>query len=152
MRLGPKTGAVYPVIAGLREGEKVVTHGAFTLDADLQIRGGLSMMTVSDDTGEGPYDQIVEIAEADKLEIGRALTKYLALHEALAADDLAGAKAASEALRLAAEAIVPTKPPEFRDAWMPIKRQLLGHTKEVLRPWMRHVFHFASYPSKSPQF
>jgi Cu(I)/Ag(I) efflux system membrane fusion protein len=131
VRLGPKTGAVYPVIAGLREGEKVVTHGAFTLDADLQIRGGLSMMTVSDDTGEGPYDQIVEIAEADKLEIGRALTKYLALHEALAADDLAGAKAASEALRLAAEAIVPTKPPEFRDAWMPIKRQLLGHTKHL---------------------
>jgi len=131
VRLGPKTGAVYPVIAGLREGERVVTHGAFTLDADLQIRGGRSMMALSDDTDEGPYDQIVEVSEGEKLQIGKALTSYLRLHEALATDDLSGAKAASEALRLAAEAIVPTTPPEFRDAWMPIQRQLLGHTAHL---------------------
>src|SRR5690606_28037673 len=45
VRLGPRTGAVYPVVAGLGEGERVVTRGAFALDADLQIRGGASMLS-----------------------------------------------------------------------------------------------------------
>ena len=48
VRLGHKTGEVYPVVAGLREGERVVTNGAFSLDADLQIRGGRSMMAQAD--------------------------------------------------------------------------------------------------------
>ncbi len=42
--LGSKMGDQYPVISGLSEGERVVIHGAFVLDADLQIRGGESMM------------------------------------------------------------------------------------------------------------
>tara|TARA_R110002096_G_scaffold434832_1_gene658033 strand:+ start:7526 stop:9409 length:1884 start_codon:yes stop_codon:yes gene_type:complete len=131
VRLGPKTGAVYPIIAGLREGERVVTHGAFTLDADLQIRGGRSMMTLPDDTGASPFDQIVEVSDADKLKLGGVLTSYLELHEALASDNLASAKAASEALHSAAETIVPNNPPDFRDAWMPIQRQLLAHAEHL---------------------
>ena len=49
-------GDLYPVLAGLREGERVVIHGAFAIDADLQIQGGDSMMTVPDDE-EAPNDQ-----------------------------------------------------------------------------------------------
>ncbi len=51
VQLGPLSDDLYPVVSGLREGERVVTEGAFALDADLQIRGGASMMTLPDDTG-----------------------------------------------------------------------------------------------------
>ena len=49
-------GDLYPVLAGLREGERVVVHGAFAIDADLQIQGGDSMMTVPDDN-DAPSDE-----------------------------------------------------------------------------------------------
>ncbi len=56
VQLGPKAGAVYPVLNGLAEGERVVVHGAFAIDADLQIRGGPSMMSRPDPEidGEAP--------------------------------------------------------------------------------------------------
>lgn len=47
--LGPRTGEFYPVLDGLAEGERVVVRGAFVIDADLQIRGGASMMSRDDD-------------------------------------------------------------------------------------------------------
>jgi len=53
--LGPRMGDLYPVLAGLQDGERVVIHGAFAIDADLQIRGGDSMMKVPDD-GDTPEE------------------------------------------------------------------------------------------------
>ncbi len=44
IELGPKAGKHYVVMSGLEEGEIVVSRGAFTIDADLQIRGSQSMM------------------------------------------------------------------------------------------------------------
>jgi len=49
--LGSRMGDLYPVLAGLAEGERVVVHGAFAIDADLQIRGGASMMNLPGDEG-----------------------------------------------------------------------------------------------------
>jgi len=49
--LGSRMGDLYPVLAGLQDGERVVIHGAFALDADLQIQGGDSMMSLTDDNG-----------------------------------------------------------------------------------------------------
>ena len=43
--LGPKAGEYYLVKQGLSEGERVVTRGAFKIDAELQIRAKPSMMT-----------------------------------------------------------------------------------------------------------
>lgn len=50
--LGARMGEQYPVLDGLQAGERVVIEGAFAIDADLQIRGGGSMMTLEDDHGE----------------------------------------------------------------------------------------------------
>src|SRR5690606_16885426 len=66
VRLGPRAGDVYPVVAGINEGERVVTRGAFVLDADLQIRGGASMMTQPDDTDQGPWDQAIELPASQR--------------------------------------------------------------------------------------
>jgi Cu(I)/Ag(I) efflux system membrane fusion protein len=43
--LGPRAGDYYVVKYGLAEGERVVTRGAFKLDAELQIQAKPSMMT-----------------------------------------------------------------------------------------------------------
>jgi Cu(I)/Ag(I) efflux system membrane fusion protein len=42
--LGPRAGEFFIVESGLREGERVVTKGAFKIDSDLQIKGQRSMM------------------------------------------------------------------------------------------------------------
>jgi Cu(I)/Ag(I) efflux system membrane fusion protein len=52
--LGARMGDLYPVLTGLREGERVVIHGAFAIDADLQIQGGASMMNLENPSEEHP--------------------------------------------------------------------------------------------------
>ena len=131
VKLGPKTGEFYPVIAGLQEGDRVVTHGAFTLDADLQIRGGRSMMAAPDDSSDGPLDSIVEVPKEHEAALQVAIGSYLAIHEALAADDLPAAKSAAEKLGQSAQSLDPKSPAIFRDAWSPLRRQLVSHSKHL---------------------
>ncbi|MCA9570045.1 MAG: efflux RND transporter periplasmic adaptor subunit [Myxococcales bacterium] len=87
VRLGPRLGDVYPVVAGLSEGERVVSRGAFALDADLQIKGGPSMMSLTDDAGPGPWDEVVQLQPADRARLAPVLEAYLGVQRALAADD-----------------------------------------------------------------
>jgi YHS domain-containing protein len=43
-KLGPRTGDYFPVIAGLKEGDRVVTRGNFLLDSQFQITGKASLL------------------------------------------------------------------------------------------------------------
>ncbi len=44
IHLGPRAGDSYVVLHGLKEGESVVTQGAFKIDASIQILAKPSMM------------------------------------------------------------------------------------------------------------
>lgn len=44
VKLGPVAGDYYPVIEGLKEGEKVVTSGNFLIDSQMQLAGKPSLM------------------------------------------------------------------------------------------------------------
>ncbi|HSE50527.1 MAG TPA: efflux RND transporter periplasmic adaptor subunit [Terriglobales bacterium] len=44
VRLGEATDGYYPVLSGLKEGESVVTRGAFMIDSQTRITGGMSGM------------------------------------------------------------------------------------------------------------
>ncbi len=44
IELGPSLGESYVVISGLSEGEAIVTHGTFSVDAAAQLEGKPSMM------------------------------------------------------------------------------------------------------------
>ena len=99
VRLGPAMGAFYPVTAGLREGEHVVVHGAFALDADLQIRGGASMMSTIADRDGDPWHAAVAIDSMAKASLGKIVDAYLATQQALANDDLRAASEAAGDLR-----------------------------------------------------
>ncbi|TPV93984.1 MAG: efflux RND transporter periplasmic adaptor subunit [Myxococcales bacterium FL481] len=53
VQLGRPVGGQVPVLEGLAAGERVVTNGAFVIDADLQIRGGDSMMRRAEEPDPG---------------------------------------------------------------------------------------------------
>ncbi|MDF1663471.1 MAG: efflux RND transporter periplasmic adaptor subunit [Planctomycetota bacterium] len=94
--LGPRVGQYYIVKSGVKEGDEIVTHGAFKIDSALQIQAKPSMM--SPDSGAEDHsnheheakDASIEIAEEMKADLRRAfatiLTNYLAIQESLAAD------------------------------------------------------------------
>ncbi|MDD9932980.1 MAG: efflux RND transporter periplasmic adaptor subunit [Myxococcales bacterium] len=101
VELAARRGPVYPVLSGLSPGERVVTHGAFAIDAELQLRGGASMMAADGDA----HAARAHGATAANAESMRAIVEgYLAMQQALADDDLARTRAAAAALAQAAAA------------------------------------------------
>lgn len=127
VRLAPRIGDVFPVVAGLSEGERVVTYGAFALDADLQIRGGQSMMMGGDDSTPGPYELAIEVpAEWDDA-LEPVVAAYLEIQGQLADDQLEGARTAARDLVTAVDSIALTEPDDAREAWQPIAQHLRMH-------------------------
>jgi len=91
VRLGPLSGNYYPVLDGLKEGERVVESGAFVLDSDLQIRGGRSMMAMPDDL-ERARSAAIDVDASFREGLAPIYQSYLALQKALSSDDLEAAK------------------------------------------------------------
>ena len=109
--LGARVGEHYPVLTGLEQGERVVVYGAFILDADLQLRGGLGMMSRPDDTERGERAEPLDVSEAYHQGVRPVVEAYLQIQEALAADELEPAR---QAARRALEAARDFEPPESR--------------------------------------
>ncbi len=131
VRLGPRLGDVYPVVAGLSEGERVVTRGAFALDADLQIRGGPSMMASSDDSQAGAWDDVIHLAPAERQLLSPVVAAYLDVQGALADDDLPKAKTAAAALARAAGLVELKRLREAEKAWAELATALKGHGQHI---------------------
>ncbi len=130
IRVGPKAGPVYPVLSGLREGERVVTHGAFLLDADLQLAGGRSMMTLADDRSAEAAPEL-PVTAAFLETVAPVMLAYLEGQERFVEDDLEGAKAALSRL---AEAVNDIEPPGSRavlEAWRKTASVLSGHARKA---------------------
>lgn len=114
--LGPRSGDFYIVESGLREGELVVTNGAFKIDADLQIKGKKSMMNpdaikqtgghqhgdsggMKGEPSGGEMEDHSKHSSAKELKplpekLAPIVDAYLNLSEALASDDLSGSQGA----------------------------------------------------------
>ena len=122
VELGPRMGELYPVVAGLAAGERVVVHGAFAIDADLQIRGGASMMSAAADAdasasaaGDGAR---IELRGPAREQLAAVLQAYLAMQVALADDEWKQAQAAGSRLRDAAKAVKPEG--QAAETWKPM--------------------------------
>jgi Cu(I)/Ag(I) efflux system membrane fusion protein len=131
VRLGPRAGDVYPVVAGLVEGERIVIRGAFVLDADLQIRGGTSMMMGPDDNDEGLWDQAIDLPSSERSKLRPVVVAYLELQRALSADDLPGAKQAAESLVKNTAPVSLEKPANAKEAWPALARDLGQHAQHI---------------------
>ncbi|MEM6926011.1 MAG: efflux RND transporter periplasmic adaptor subunit [Myxococcota bacterium] len=127
VRLGPRLGDVYPVVSGLSRGERVVSRGAFALDADLQIRGGHSMMSAPDDAAEGP--EPTTLSPAQRGALAPVLHTYLDVQRGLAEDDHTAAHRAAEALRAAIDAVA--LPTAIEPTWTPLAERLDAHAAQV---------------------
>jgi Cu(I)/Ag(I) efflux system membrane fusion protein len=125
VQLGPRAGDVYPVVTGLSEGEAVVIHGAFALDADLQIRGGHSMMTMEDDADRAARHPI-PVPHEFLAGLEPVVSSYLELHEALRSDDLEKAKHVAAQLAEAAKKFDPRSPEEARKVWDAISDKIFA--------------------------
>jgi membrane fusion protein, copper/silver efflux system len=127
VRLGPKAGPVYPVLAGLSEGERVVSQGAFVVDADLQLQGGRSMMTLDDDAVETTPSVPVTPERLALLE--PVVATYLIAQEALAADELDLARKRLDELAVVANDVEMTGPQSTRSAWQSVASGVIGHAR-----------------------
>jgi Cu(I)/Ag(I) efflux system membrane fusion protein len=112
IKLGPRAGGHYLVLDGLKEGERVVTHGNFKIDSELQIRGRPSMMSAPDNVHTSPPPAVaveksngvpsrgpVEGVPASfGQQIAPIVRDYLGLVDGLAGDDFPRAKVAATAM------------------------------------------------------
>jgi Cu(I)/Ag(I) efflux system membrane fusion protein len=129
VELGPRAGTWYPVLSGLELGDRVVTRGAFVLDADLQIKGGASMMTRDDDQDRRRSAPIENVPEPLARHLAAVVTGYLAVQEALAADDLERARGLSKELLQAvvhASAVVPER---LQEHWNDLSHDLDAYAR-----------------------
>ncbi|MCB1183065.1 efflux RND transporter periplasmic adaptor subunit [bacterium] len=117
--LGPRAGDHYLVVAGLDEGEEVVTRGSFKIDSALQILAQPSMMNPlagesAPDHDHAGMDMAPAAVPGDRVRVdpfdapacfgaglGAVVDAYYPLQEALAGDDDTAARAAAAAVATA---------------------------------------------------
>ena len=132
VKLGGRRGDVYPVLEGLEYGERVVTHGAFRIDADLQLRGGESLMTRSGAQEEGESaPEAVEVTEASREALATLMAAYLDAQEAFARDDLGSAQGHAGRLMATAEGLE-LEPAAAEALWVGMRGEVLAHGRVLL--------------------
>lgn len=129
VRLGPRAGPLYPVLAGLAEGERVVSEGAFLVDADLQLRGGGSMMTRDDDEADRAAMLVVTPQMLAALQ--PVVEHYLESSRTLAADEIDVARGHLGMLAEATTQVEATGPKQTRQAWSELASSLSGHARHA---------------------
>lgn len=98
VRLGVETGnSMVEIISGLKPGEMVVTSGQFLIDSESKIREALAKMIKGDLASEQQVTaEVAGISSLDELpvavaeKLNTALTHYMAIGDALAADTTEG--------------------------------------------------------------
>ncbi|WP_209330720.1 efflux RND transporter periplasmic adaptor subunit [Lunatimonas salinarum] len=84
--LGARQGDAYLILSGLEEGERVVSHGLFAIDAAAQLRGNYSMMTRPEAKTDTP--------DAFRRQLSAFVEAYLLIKEALVETDPQSTQAA----------------------------------------------------------
>lgn len=98
--LGSRMGDQYEVREGLQEGDLVVIHGNFRIDAELQIRGRPSFMQPTQ-TPQQPTD--VALSDSSAAQVRGVVTAYLNVARALSRDDFATVQTTATRLATAVE-------------------------------------------------
>lgn len=132
VRLGPRLGEAYPVVAGLSEGERVVSRGAFALDADLQIRGGASMMTEPDDNSPPSTVPAAKLSTVERKTLADAVEGYLHIQQALAEDELDAAQEAARSLQHGLTEATISHSRETPPVWVELAQGLRGHAQHLV--------------------
>lgn len=130
VKLGARAGDVYPVVSGLSFGERVVVHGAFAIDADLQIKGGESLMMRPDDESRGE-ETMIEVDGEFRSGLAPIVDHYLTIQAALADDELEPARTAAKNLSDAASRFEPENPAQAAEVWIGLREELSRHAQHM---------------------
>lgn len=99
--LGTNTGDLYVVKEGLKEGEQVVTHGTFKIDAAAQLSGKTSMMN-PEESSSSNKDTVIQkfnVSAQFKEQLAQVYKAYLPVKNALVASDGAEAQSKAQSLK-----------------------------------------------------
>ncbi|MDO9276377.1 MAG: efflux RND transporter periplasmic adaptor subunit [Lutibacter sp.] len=127
IELGPMLGNSYVVEKGLIEGEEIVTEGTFSVDAAAQLEGKPSMMNQNSGTNLATESKKLTktpnknatISPKAKDALKPLYQEYLNLKDALAADNLADANKAGNAMQTALSKVdMSLFTGETHDIWM----------------------------------
>ncbi|MEI6891854.1 MAG: efflux RND transporter periplasmic adaptor subunit [Pontiella sp.] len=108
VQLGQRLGPFYVVKSGLEEGERVVTRGAFKLDAELQIHAKPSMMSAPSESTASPEREPRtpsapirpgDVPKRFSQALEASVRAYFDIQQALGSDHSEGAKTATEAFQ-----------------------------------------------------
>lgn len=91
VQLGLRAGRYYIVRDGLKEGDRVVTRGAFAIDSERQIAQKPGML---DEMSKPTVEPRVKLSAASAKQLSGVFDAYFAVSKALAGDDFKGAIAA----------------------------------------------------------
>ena len=89
IELGPRTKSHYVVLDGLKEGDIIVTHGAFKIDSALQILAKPSMMSLDNDIESEKHPPKKETSLFNKAlseSLEDFISQYLSIHKYLSND------------------------------------------------------------------
>lgn len=153
IELGPRAGKFYIVKSGLKEGEFVVTNGAFKIDSELQIQAKPSMMSPTGGATPGGHHHGAATTKAEASSPGREAAEeplregiearqalapvydpYFEVQMALAKDDLASArKSAGDIADGVRDVDMEVFSPAGHDRWMELSKELSRQAGRIAR-------------------
>ncbi|MFD1162894.1 efflux RND transporter periplasmic adaptor subunit [Hwangdonia seohaensis] len=144
--IGHKMGADYEVLEGLEQGDEIVSHGTFTIDAAAQLQGKKSMMnkdadkvmkgheghqgmseSASEDTkNHFNLNERVSVSKVFQNQLKTVFNDYIQLKDALVEDDSKKVKAASRELmeNLSKVDMALLKDDETHHHWMALEQEI----------------------------
>lgn len=148
VQIGTKTGDSYQVLSGLKNGEEVVTNGAFTVDAAAQLQGKKSMMNKSGGTvmtgHEGHQgmnhgnqnmqmtNERIEVVSKFQEQLKAVFDEYIILKDALIKGDTkASTQASSTMLKELAKVNMKLLKGDAHNSWMQLSSLLKKHTESL---------------------
>lgn len=130
VRLGALIGDHYIVLAGVARGDRVVTHGAFALDADLQMKGGLSLLSRPDDATK--VEEVLKLDPSSRAQLKPIVDGYLDIQELLANDQFEPAQKKAKQWLTTLKKTSFGKTPSVQSAWHPLHTKLLADLQPLL--------------------
>ena len=132
--LGQRAGDYYLVKEGLSEGDRVVTRGAFKIDAELQLQAKPNMMSPIEEDEPLRARTTYKAPAAFKQQVHALLEAYFSIQTALAHDNnseaIAKGAIALEALQQVDRSLLDG---EAHIAWMPYAESLKGLLEKISR-------------------
>ena len=123
--LGQRMGENYLVTSGLKDGDVVVTHGVFAVDAAAQLSGNYSMMN-------RPQNKQVAVPKAFQMQLKDVGETYFQLKNALVQDDPVAVQKQARLLMQALNAVtVQALSHKAQEIWMP-HRKILKQAGEAV--------------------